>query len=212
MTSAQLSADEFLNGILPEGFTVVDGKVTDVTLEAFVEHCLASPPIHREPNSMQMISKMLDSCVDKRGGWEKMSFVDPVTQGTQFIRTLKAVAMLGDLNLTNYLMKKDGKAHRDALLGACSTDKPDIVTLILNHASLKLDDRGLPLIFVEVRFCIISTTSLTPPHPSRPQNTFCFATGITYLTNIPRSSFLVPRPSPPPTPFLTSPPSLPLLS
>ncbi|GMH75877.1 hypothetical protein TrRE_jg3376 [Triparma retinervis] len=162
MTAAQISADEFLTALLPEDFTVIEGTVSEITFEAFVDHCKVSPLLTRQPNSMQMMGKLLDSCVDKNGKWEEMSFVDPVTQGTQFMRTLKAVAMLGDLNMTNLLMKKDGKAHREALLGACSTDKPDIVTLILNHTSLKLDDRsgGLPLIFVEACSDLSSADSI----------------------------------------------------
>eukprot|EP00520_Triparma_pacifica_P018863 CAMPEP_0118633862 /NCGR_PEP_ID=MMETSP0785-20121206/1227_1 /TAXON_ID=91992 /ORGANISM="Bolidomonas pacifica, Strain CCMP 1866" /LENGTH=321 /DNA_ID=CAMNT_0006524773 /DNA_START=93 /DNA_END=1055 /DNA_ORIENTATION=- len=162
-TTAQLAADAFLTEVFGDAdtYTVSDGVVQGFSLQDFVAHCTISPMRTRAVGSLKILGQLLDSCMEKRGKWEEIAFVDPATEGTQFVRTLKVASCLGDINIVNFLIEKDGRGHKDAILGACSCNKPDVVTLILNHSSLKLTNSdGLLPIFVEACSELASPESL----------------------------------------------------
>jgi len=93
-TTAATAADAFLQEILGSPFEVADGIVTGVTLASFQAHCLTSPIRYRDSTSTKKLAALLD---DEQGNWEQLSFLDE-SGGTQYVRTLKAAACVGDIN------------------------------------------------------------------------------------------------------------------
>ena len=96
-TTAQLAADAFLTEVFGDAdtYTVSDGVMQGFSLQDFVAHCTISPMRTRAVGSLKILGQLLDSCMEKRGKWEEIAFVDPATEGTQFVRTLKVASCLG---------------------------------------------------------------------------------------------------------------------
>ena len=151
VTAAQLAADEFLSNIIGSGIVVKEGCVQDVTLEAFEERCLASNavPVDGGAKSMSILTKQFDACVEKRSKWDQMAFVESGTGGLRFVRTLKVSCQRGDIDAVEFLLPRDDKCHKNAMLGAQITNKPEIVSVMVGHPSLKIERGGLAQVFVD---------------------------------------------------------------